>query len=73
MIDTALFLLVDGLTNGLIYALLALSLCGLLTWQSARRVRGAASLVGSLDARAPRDAAEELGRAASELAERAGR
>ena len=26
MIDTVLFLLVDGLTNGLVYALLALSL-----------------------------------------------
>lgn len=54
-------------------ALLALSLCGLLTWRSARRVHGAASLVGSLDADAPRVAAEELGIAASELAERAGR
>ena len=54
-------------------ALLALSLCGLLTWQSARRVRGAAVLVGTLEAGAPRAAAEELGAATAELAERAGR
>jgi hypothetical protein len=54
-------------------ALLALSLCGLLTWQSARRVRDAATLVASLDAGAPRTAADQLRAAATELADRADR
>jgi hypothetical protein len=54
-------------------ALLALSLCGLLTWRSARRVRDAGALVAELDPAAPRAAAEDLRLAATELAERAGR
>jgi hypothetical protein len=54
-------------------ALLALCLCGLLTWQSARRVRASAALVGSLDADAPRAAADALRVAAAELADRADR